>query len=165
MRPRIFQSKPNRQERLETLNHGSRCPYFLLVLLFIFVLPTCFLISCGKKGPPLPPREKPLPAITDLKEEIQNGQLTLTWTVSTVKRASGFYVYRSKTGVSEPECKDCPVLFTRLADIPITRGVGEEKTFMYTETVEKGYRYIYKVTVYSQAGLVSSDSNYVEFTQ
>ena len=78
---------------------------------------------------------------------------------------SGFYVYRSKTAVSEPECKDCPVLFTRLTDIPITGRVGEEKTFSYTEILEKGYRYIYKVTVYSKFGLVSSDSNYVEFAQ
>jgi hypothetical protein len=164
MKTRFFQSKSNRPKLLRTLDLGSRCRYFfLLLLLSTFILPTGVLISCGKKGPPVPPREKPLPAIADLKEQIQDSQLTLTWTVPTVKRVFGFYVYRSKTAVSEPECKDCPVLFTRVTDIPITQSVEEEKTFTYTETLEKGYRYIYKVTVYTETGLVSSDSNYVKF--
>ena len=41
----------------------------------------------------------------------------------------------------------------------LEQGVGT-----YSETLEKGFRYIYKVTVYTKAGLNSGDSNYVEFT-
>ncbi|MBW1696914.1 MAG: hypothetical protein JRH18_07695 [Deltaproteobacteria bacterium] len=134
-----------------------------LILLWVFMAPVFFLLSCGKKAPPMPPREKPPAAIKDLSAQVQEDQLVLSWTVPSLKRTGGFYVYRSKLPISEPECKKCPVLFTRVADISITGLPAEEKAFTYNETLRKGYRYIYKVTVYSEAGLVSSDSNYVKF--
>ena len=37
----------------------------------------------------------------------------------------------------------------------------EKGNMTYTETLEKGYRYIYKVIVYGK-GITSSDSNYVD---
>jgi hypothetical protein len=132
------------------------------LLLALCVIPFLFP-ACGKKRAPVPPRERPPAAIKDLKEAVQGDQLTLTWTAPSLKKLAGFYVYRSKKPVNEPECKDCPVLFTRVASI-LLETVEDTSLFSYTETIEAGYHYIYKVTAYSVAGLVSNDSNYVEFT-
>ena len=132
--------------------------FFLIILSMIFVLS-----ACGKKGAPVPPREKPPAAINDLKEKIQADQLTLTWTAPSLKKLAGFYVYRSKISAKLPDCKGCPVLFTRIASISLET-VEDTSLFSYSETLEAGYNYIYKVTAYSTAGLVSNDSNTVEFT-
>jgi hypothetical protein len=94
----------------------------------------------------------------------------LTWSIPREKEKvisdpSGFIVHRSKMPLSESDCKNCPVLFKRVADIPIEVKASErlEKGSMtYTETLEKGYRYIYKVIGYTK-GVTSSDSNYVDF--
>ena len=126
------------------------------------------LASCGKKGTPSPPRQLPPPAVGDLTMGRTDDSLTLTWTVPKGKKRvisgyAGFLVYRSKQAVSEKECKGCPILFARVGDVPIENETpGDPVTF--SETLEKGYRYIYKVTVYSTSGLFSGDSNMVRFT-
>jgi len=100
--------------------------------------------------------------------ELSNDFLTLTWTVPKGKKRvvsgyAGFLIYRSKQAVSEEECKGCPILFARVADVPIeNEAPGDPITF--SETLEKGYRYIYKVTIYTAAGLFSGDSNIVRLT-
>ncbi len=66
------------------------------------------------------------------------------------------------TSLSEPVCKKCPALFKRIADIPIEeKDINTQIT--YKETLEKGYRYIYKVTVYADNGVTGKDSNYIDF--
>ena len=144
----------------------SRCfkigaALFCLILLFLSA-------SCGKKGAPVPPRELPPPPVGDLSMELSDDLLTLTWTLPKGKKKvvagySGFIVYRSQKALTDKECKGCPILFSRVADIPIAGEIpGESMT--YSETLEKGFRYIYKVTLYTKAGLFSGDSNMVEFT-
>jgi hypothetical protein len=134
---------------------------FSLALMFLFT-------SCGKKGVPTPPRELPPPSVGDLSMELSDDLLTLTWSVPKGKKKvvsgySGFLVYRSKKALSEEECKGCPILFSRVADVPIANEMpGDAMTF--SETIEKGFRYIYKVTLYTNAGLFSGASNMVEFT-
>ncbi len=132
-----------------------------------------FLLSlsvCGKKAPPIPPSQIQPPAVNDLSASIDGDTLKMTWTIPKEKAKvtpglSGFIVYRSKMPLSESDCKNCPVLFKRVADIPIEVKASErlEKGSMtYYETLEKGYRYIYKVIDYTK-GVTSSDSNYVDF--
>jgi hypothetical protein len=141
----------------------------LLSTLSILLLPICCVISCGKKRPPIPPRQIEPPPVTDLKRQIEGDQLTLTWTIPKGKRQvisslAGFNVYRSKKAVSTPVCEDCPVFFTRMAVMPIRSEMLEKGMMTYSETLEKGFRYVYKVTVHTKAGIISGDSNYIEFT-
>jgi hypothetical protein len=163
MKHQMMQRKLNNQRRHE--GNSSRIgSWYVYTGLFLALWSiTFFIIACGKKGGPVPPREKPPPAVKNLKETIQGDQLTLTWTARSLKKLAGFYVYRSKTSVKEPECKGCPVLFTRIADMSLET-IADTSLFSYTDTLEIGYRYIYKVTAYSIAGLISNDSNFVEFT-
>jgi len=163
MKYQITKRKYNNQRRHEGSSYRMGGWYVYSGLFLALCSITFFLLACGKKGSPIPPREKPPAAIKDLKEKIQGDELTLTWTVPSLNRLSGFYVYRSKKSIKEPECRSCPILFTRIADISLET-LDDKELFSYSETIEKGYHYIYKVTAYSVVGLVSNDSNTIEFT-
>ena len=137
-----------------------------LSILSIFVL---FVLGCGKKAPPVPPRQKKSHAVNDLHANIDGETLKLTWTIprekgEIISDLSGFMIYRSKMPHSDSDCKNCPVLFKRVADIPIevrASGYMKKDTITYPKSLEKGYRYIYKVIVYRKE-IIRSDSNYVD---
>ena len=130
-----------------------------------------FLSGCGKKAPPKPPLHEVLPIVTDLSYSIDEDKLKLTWTVPKVKQKvksdlSGFVIYRSKKPFSESDCLNCPVVFKRIANIPInanSSGNLKKDIITYNEILEKGCRYIYKVTVYADNGVTGDDSNQIDF--
>jgi hypothetical protein len=153
----------NRKKLYRNFDTHLILPFSILIIFVLLVL------GCGKKAPPVPPRQKKPPAVNDLRASIDGGILKLTWTIPREKGTimpslSGFIVYRSKMLLSGSDCKNCPVPFKRVADIPIEAKDPEymkKGNSTYTETVEKGYRYVYKVIVYKK-GVTSSDSNYVD---
>jgi len=137
------------------------------IIILVFLLP-----GCGKKGPPVPPRHKPVPAVSDLKYGIDGNILTLTWTIPKEKEKaksafSGFIVYRSKRPISGSDCKNCPKLFQKvsdiLADIKIDAPGYVNKNIEYREEIEKGFVYTYKVVLYTKSGTQSRDSNNINF--
>jgi len=66
---------------------------------------------------------------------------------------AGFYVYRSKEKIGDLPCSQCPERFDKVADIGYdTVSLMIEKQAVYTEVLEKGYRYKYRVTSYSAYG-------------
>ena len=141
---------------------------------YIFLLPVIFFFlfsGCGRKAPPKPPQEKQQPAVKDLSRSIDRDQLRLTWSVSNgpSSRASGsagFMVYKAKQKLSGFDCRNCPVLFERIADISLNQTASTHlgrKTIRYFDRVEKGYRYLYKVIVYSKNGVMGKESNTIEF--
>jgi len=134
-----------------------------LTLFFIICTSSFFLTSCGKKGPPMPSRQTVLPCMSMIdKTIVDENRLLLTWSLDRkkeIKNIDGFFVYRSKVLLSESECKNCPVLFKKVADI----ANKNQKEFKYTENLDKGYKYIYKITPYDKKGLLGKDSNLVEF--
>lgn len=143
-----------------------------VTLTVIIMLAAVFLFfGCGKKAPPVPPRQVPPPAVNDLASTVDGDLLELTWTYSMGEAnksagVSGFIVYRSKRKLSEPECADCPVAFERVKDIPVRVTDAEnviKGVMTYTEFLERGFRYRYKVTVYTHQGTAGSDSNIVDF--
>ncbi|MBW2251964.1 MAG: hypothetical protein JRF60_15400 [Deltaproteobacteria bacterium] len=138
------------------------------IIILVFLLP-----GCGKKGPPVPPRHKPVPVVSDLKYGIDGNILTLTWTTPKEKEKakssfSGFIVYRSKRPISDSDCKNCPKLFQKVSDIPADIKIDapgyENKNIEYREEIEKGFVYTYKVVLYAKSGVSSADSNYVDFS-
>ncbi len=130
-----------------------------------------FLSGCGKKAPPKPPFYEVLPIINDLSYSIDGDKLKLTWTVPGVNQKiksglSGFVIYRSKKPFSKSECLNCPVVFKRIANMPIkAKGSGNLKKdiITYNEILEKGCKYIYKVTVCADNGMTGDDSNQIDF--
>jgi predicted small lipoprotein YifL len=146
------------------------CYRSVIVQILIIVAFSIFLSGCGKKAPPKPPRQEKPPVIDDLSYSLDGDNLKLTWTIPEVKRKvksglGGFYVFRSKKSVSESDCKNCPKLFKRVADISLEHMENSVKdSIKYAEVLEKGYRYIYKVVIYTKNGVTGKDSNMVDFT-
>ena len=135
-----------------------------VLLFFIICTSSFFLASCGKKGPPMPSRQIVLPSVSMIdKTIVDENTLLLTWTLpekkKEIKDINGFFVYRSKVLLAESECKNCPVLFKKIADI----ANENQKEFKYRENLDKGYKYIYKITAYDKKGAPGKDLNLVEF--
>lgn len=139
--------------------HISFRKYIVFIMLGILSI---IEIGCGKKAPPQLPVSPSIPAVSDLTFEIVNeNTVKLSWSVPpniTLYQVKGFRVYRVKTTTLMTECKKCPVLFEKLSDIPLS----SEPIITYSEKIEMGFRYRYKVTAYTQETL-GIDSNIIEF--
>jgi len=130
-----------------------------------------FLSGCGRKAPPAPPRRVPPPAVNDLNWQMEGDMLELTWSIPKLvgkrpRKLKGVSVYRSKEPLSESECPDCPKRFKKVADFAVIVWNGtvsaKDADMTYSERLEKGYRFIYKVVVYNRDGMAGSDSNRVD---
>jgi len=109
------------QQRAESMIYNYYCRSIIVQILIIVAF-SIFLSGCGKKAPPKPPRREKPPVVDDLSYSLDGDNLKLTWTIPEVKGnvksgLGGFYVFRSKKSVSEPDCKNCPKIFKRVADI------------------------------------------------
>ena len=137
------------------------CSLFLFVILFFTFLP-----SCGKKGPPVPPKIAPLPVVGDLSKNIAGDLLTLAWPLPRQNGKipgdlAGFKVFRARTSVIDSACKDCPDHYRLVADMPVLGRIKNNR-LTYQETLEPGYLYKFKVRLYTDRGAESRDSNIVE---
>ena len=120
-----------------------------------------FLVSggCGLKAPPVPPEEIP-PVVKKLVHTISNGTLTLAWNLADDSPVPQYYtLYQSKVPVSDETCEGCPLVFERLLNVPATM----QRNGAHTLTLEKGFRYGFKVTATIESGRVGPDSNTVRF--
>lgn len=123
------------------------------------------LDGCGKKASPKPPGGNKPPKVEDLSYSIGNNMLKLSWTVPKThdkakSPAIGFSIYRSKQSLLEMDCRNCPVFFKQIGDVPVR---GKTRPMVFTHTIEPGYRYIYKVKAYDDRGVAGKGSNEVEF--
>lgn len=120
--------------------------------------------GCGVKTLPVPPKALPPAAVKDLEARMDGDRMTLTWSLpapveGSKAKAAGFVVYRSKLPESDAYCPACPLVFQKVADVPVRFGSRGE--FSYTETLQTGYHYRYKVIGHSSKGPVGEDSNIV----
>jgi hypothetical protein len=134
-----------------------------LLVLALFAWTVAFP-GCGVKTLPVVPKALPSAAVDDLAAHIDGNRVMLTWSRPPVKaekneKAAGFIVYRSKEPMSDAFCPDCPLIFKRIADVPVRFGFKGE--FSYTETLQTGYHYRYKVIGHSSKGVAGEDSNIV----
>ncbi|MBW2010788.1 MAG: hypothetical protein JRI32_03835 [Deltaproteobacteria bacterium] len=108
---------------------------FILSFAILILCPFLF-IACGKKAPPVVPRQVQPRAVKDLSYRLDGDTLKLTWTLpkgdeKNPPSLTTFILYQSKRSIAEKEC------------------------------LEKGFRYIYKVIALAQNGRTSDDSNYI----
>ena len=128
--------------------------------------------GCGRKGAPQPPQQSVPARVNDLSYRINNDKVELRWTVTAADHPgasdpAAVKLYRFKQSAEESDCKKCPIRFTEIADLPVQKKRFEKSrssTMSFTDALEQGYRYIYKVIVYSQDGVAGRDSNTVEFS-
>jgi len=142
--------------------------YISVILIAAVIVAGFFIAGCGKKGPPVPPRQVVLPAVNDLVSVLEDDGVILTWTVPETKEKkgpfiSGFVVHKAKNPVQESECKNCPVKYKAVAEI-MAGSEGKAGKMRYEGQLEKGFRYFFKVTAFSEGTASGSkDSNIVEF--
>jgi predicted small lipoprotein YifL len=155
------------------MKNASHClSKWMAALLLVLAGSSLFWIGCGKKGPPRPPRRPLPPAVKDLEYTVHNDIVELNWTVpgkaesrnaappATVK------VFRSRMSAEDASCENCPIRFAVSGDIPIHKQRSEKFEpirMSYTEFVETGYHYVYKVAVFDENGIGGKDSNIVRF--
>lgn len=134
-------------------------------VLSLLLLALCLPLGCGRKAPPRPPRPAEPPVVGDLRETVEGDRLRLSWSLPGGKVAA-FGVYRARIKTAEDDCPRCPLLFERVARIPADSSAENAAgvlSAVYDETLEKGYRYFYKVTVLADGDAAGGDSNIVEF--
>ena len=135
------------------------------------IIAASMLSGCGRKSLPKPPRESSPPQVTDLGYSISENSVKLSWSIPETSDkyespATGFLIYRSKQSASEANCTNCPITFTKIEDVPVRSGVSgrPESSVVFAETIEPGYRYIYKIKAYDDNGAAGKDSNLIDFT-
>jgi predicted small lipoprotein YifL len=148
---------------------NPKCHPAVLALTVTMILATTVIMGgCGKKGPPEPPTGSRPPRIKDLGYGLSQNTVKLSWTIPQLDEKAqlpitGFLIYRAQQPLSQTECPNCPIMFKSIGDVP-ARGAGPgQPPITFTETIESGYRYIYKVHGYSDDGIRSRSSNFIEF--
>mgnify|MGYP001818227980 CR=1 FL=1 len=119
--------------------------------------------GCGKKAPPVAPQEKPIPAVDDLQGHREGHRAVLAWHLPAewgqqAVEHGGFRVYRHRRSLHAEACPACPLVFEPVGTIPFA-GTTPLK---FVETIEPGYRYIYKVVGLGPTAVESGSSNLVE---
>lgn len=125
------------------------------------------LVGCGVKRSPKPLGLPDPPVVSDLTFSMTDGSVQLKWRTPKagdriMNLAQGFFVYRSQARLTDGKCDGCPMLFKRVADIALS-DTGEDGSLSYVEALMPGYRYVYKVALSLQNGVIGGDSNFVEF--
>ena len=147
------------------------CILTMLTLVPATWMTSTFMLSgCGKKASPKPPSGNRPPKVTDLGYSISANTIKLSWTIPKTSDkakspATGFLIYRSKQSSAEDNCPNCPIYFLKIGDVLIRGGVSEkpDPSVVFTQTIEPGYRYIYKVKAYDDDGVAGKDSNLIDF--
>ncbi len=126
------------------------------------------LAGCGRKAPPEPPQGTRPAKVNDLSYSMSGNTIKLSWTVprgdeKKTLPISGFLVYRSMQNVIEKECPNCPLRFVEVGDVPVPAAGGGATPVVFVQTIEPGYRYVYKVVAYTDEGRRGRDSNQVDF--
>jgi hypothetical protein len=143
----------------------------MVLAVMIWLAAAIILGSCGKKAPPEPPSGNKPPPVRDLAYSITGNTIKLSWTIpATTEKAkspiAGFLIFRFQQSAHARECPNCPVIFKQTGDVPARSadpGQPGLAPLVYTQPIELGYRYIYKVRAYDDRGIASKDSNFVQF--
>jgi hypothetical protein len=145
---------------------------WMAALVLVLAGSSLLWIGCGKKGPPRPPRQPLPPAVKDLDYVVHNNIVQLSWTVPGKEESrnaappAAVKVFRSRMSAEDASCENCPIRFAVSADIPVYKQRSDKSKpirMSYSEFVETGYHYVYKVTVFDENGIGGKDSNIVRF--
>ncbi|OPY83388.1 MAG: Exoglucanase B precursor [Syntrophorhabdus sp. PtaU1.Bin153] len=122
----------------------------------------CLIISCGKKGNPIP-KSLPVPGgITDLSGEVKDGVLFLSFTMPTKNKDGSDIVNLGGFRIMKG-CSSCSAALGTLKEIHLddTRGftIQGNKLYIYDDDLAPGYQYSYRVHPVTKKGMAGDASN------
>jgi hypothetical protein len=137
--------------------------------LFLFCLSAFLLLAlgCGRKAAPVPPIVVVPPPVNDLKAEVIDGRLMLTWSIPTkdgraVGGITGFRVFKYQAQNDGALCPGCPMPFEEFVEIELKKPQParvEGTRVLLEDRFDPAYPCVYKVVAYHKSGGVSEDSN------
>lgn len=146
----------------------------LLKNIFLLVVISGFIFSCGRKSIPLPPLTVVPEPIKDLKSIVRHEGVLLIWAPpernndgTPLENLMGFKVLRSEVPV-DVECKECVEIFEPISDVLYTfpsesAGKMDGGFFKFFDNdLKYGRRYRYKVLSYNTTGYLSPDSEIID---
>jgi predicted small lipoprotein YifL len=125
-------------------------------------------VSCGKKGPPVPPREiKPAPAV-NLEVVHQDNVLILQWQLpedwkTDYGQPDGFFVQRAQTPADD-DCPECPVRFEQIGRVDYQHGRSVVEKWQFFDNASPGAIHRYRIVSFGQKGGRAAPSNTAVFT-
>jgi hypothetical protein len=135
------------------------CSRFFVVLALVFLTT---IAGCGKKAPPTPPGVAPIPTVSDLSYEVDGAGVHLEWTVPMDMAGGEAIVSRAGIKLSDDMCDDCPLVFQKVAAVPIYEQ-GSALKQAHRDSPSPGYRYTYRIVLKTDDGRTSAASNLVTF--
>ena len=135
----------------------------------LVLVPLSALSGCGRKTPPVPPQTVLPTPISDLRQQLDEHGVTLTWTAPSrtvqgdrLPRIDGFELLRAVVA-EDDYCEGCPINFGRPIKISPDETLPGD-TVRYREAVLRpGYHYFYKIRTKLGWYYASDDSNIVSF--
>jgi len=135
--------------------------------ILVSVLIAGMLSGCGRKLPPSPPAKFMPPVVTDLAFRLEENRVTLNWTVPQLQDKdqpppAGFRVFRARQVSAEEGCSSCKLDFRQTGDVT-SKGKEPGSPLNFSETLQPGYKYVYKVVAYDAKGFDGKDSKSIQF--
>ena len=118
-------------------------------------------MGCGKKGPPLAPLALIPPPPVHVNYQLTADQVMLQWELNPEFQKKGkggdmgVEIYRAGRSLSEDACKGCPLSFEKRTEVPVS-------TLEYRDSLERGFRYFYRLRTIQGANIASEYSEMVE---
>lgn len=135
------------------------------VLLLLACGPAVFG-GCGKKAPPVAPKQPPMPAVKDLTAVHADGRVLLHWHhPGGVTPAVAYQVLQARRAVSRPECSGCALMFERAATETVPEALRTQRLALEVDLpAAPGFIYHFKVVPLQSSGAFGPDSNVVNLT-
>ena len=135
-------------------------------LLILVCFLSAMIISCGKKGDPVPRQQIKLQMINNLRGEIAKEGVLLSWTLpGKGENAKTVKILRS-VAVPGEDCPGCPQKFVLLAEkdeASLHSGTKEPGQYRYLDRdIDPGLNYGYRVVWCVSSGSCSPESNTAE---
>ncbi|MEA2061693.1 MAG: hypothetical protein U9P10_14560 [Thermodesulfobacteriota bacterium] len=132
--------------------------YFLLVVLGIL---TAFsVMGCGRKAMPKPPLSAMPSPPSDLSFHLDTSGVTLEWRHTGKNKDlytdRGFEIFRAEKNISGDACVGCPIKFKKRGSVDMT-------AHTYSEDLERGYRYYYRIRFFAGKNIFSRYSETIQF--
>ena len=121
------------------------------------------MTGCGRKAPPLAPQPNPTPAVDDLRADLENDIVKLSWIHNPQNwGAKSYIVLRAQTDLSKPACPGCPLVFQKVGTVPVAKVLRRtEHNLSFSQPLMTGFTYTFKVRPVFGSGAQGPDSNLI----